>query len=213
MTSRPIPFQFGRDFKAADEPVQNAAPPTVTLADHKRLVSEADEAGFARGLTAGRDTTMQSQAARVADTSERLVSSVVEILGEMDARQRQYEREAVELAVALAQKLAGAALRRAPLAEIEAAAAECFAETRATPHVVVRVSTDMVEEVQDRLTTIASEKGFAGRLIVLGEPEISTGDCRFEWADGGIVRDAAVIEAAVTHAVNRYLHTLSGEQS
>jgi flagellar assembly protein FliH len=213
--AKPVPFSFGRDFRAADEPETRSTVPTINLDDHKRLLANAEENGFARGLAAGRDTTMQSQTARIADTSERLCNNVMQILDEMDARQRQYERDAIELAVTLARKLGGAAIERFPLAEIEAAATECFAETRSTPHVVVRIAPDMVEDVQDRLTTIAAEKGFAGRLIVLGEPEIQPGDARFEWADGGIVRDSAALNEAVARAVMTYLRTIpaTGEKT
>ncbi len=38
-------------------------------------------------------------------------------------------------------------------------------------------------------------RGFEGRLVVLAEPEIALGDCRIEWADGGVVRDAAKTDA------------------
>ena len=41
--------------------------------------------------------------------------------------------------------------------------------------------------------------------MVLAEPEIALGDCRIEWADGGIVRDRAATEAAIGEAVGRYL--------
>ncbi|GGE39705.1 flagellar assembly protein FliH [Agaricicola taiwanensis] len=204
--ARPVPFHFGRDFKAAEEPAPQVKP-TIDLEQHKRLLADAEETGFARGLAAGRDTTLQSQTARIADTSERLCNEVAQILSEMDARQQQYEREAIELAVTLARKLGGAAVLRFPLADIEAAAVECFQETRTAPHVVVRIAPDMVEEVESRLTTIAAEKGFAGRLIVLGEPEIQPGDARFEWADGGIIRDGAALDTAIANAVAHYLRT------
>jgi hypothetical protein len=38
------------------------------------------------------------------------------------------------------------------------------------------------------------EKGFEGRLVILGEPEIVRGDCHIEWADGGILRDRKALE-------------------
>ena len=42
----------------------------------------------------------------------------------------------------------------------------------------------------------ARERGFEGRIVVLGEPDMNAHDVRIEWADGGIVRDQARIEAA-----------------
>jgi flagellar assembly protein FliH len=40
---------------------------------------------------------------------------------------------------------------------------------------------------------------------VIGENEIAPGDCRIEWADGGIVRERAATEAAIGEAVARYI--------
>jgi flagellar assembly protein FliH len=48
---------------------------------------------------------------------------------------------------------------------------------------------------------LARERGFEGRLVVLGEPDLAPGDARMEWADGGVVRDRARIEAAVLDAL------------
>jgi flagellar assembly protein FliH len=37
--------------------------------------------------------------------------------------------------------------------------------------------------------------------VVLGDPDMHAGDARIEWADGGIVRERARIEAAVADAL------------
>ncbi len=46
------------------------------------------------------------------------------------------------------------------------------------------------------LKRLARERGFEGRIVVLGEPDIALGDARLEWADGGIVRERRRFEAA-----------------
>lgn len=43
--------------------------------------------------------------------------------------------------------------------------------------------------------------GFAGKLVVLGEPDMLIGGGRIEWADGGLVIDRSQIEQAVQSAV------------
>ena len=40
---------------------------------------------------------------------------------------------------------------------------------------------------------------------MLAEPDIAVGDCRVEWADGGINRDSAAAEAAINAAVTNYI--------
>jgi flagellar assembly protein FliH len=209
--TRPVPFQFGRDFR------QNEAAPEADRSihpdEHQRLIAQAEEAGFSRGLATGRDATMQSQTARIAEACERIAEGVAGALAVLDAQAHQREADAVQLALVLAQKLGGTALAKFPFAEIEAAAVDCFSETRNSPHVVIRIAPDLVEEVEQRLAAIAAEKGFTGRLIVLGEPEVAPGDARLEWADGGVVRDRSAILAAIAGAVERHLRIVSGDRS
>ena len=50
----------------------------------------------------------------------------------------------------------------------------------------------------------AEARGFQGRLIVMGEPDVAPGDVRVEWADGGIVRCQADIEDALQEIVDRF---------
>src|SRR5262249_5695630 len=80
----------------------------------------------------------------------------------------------------------------------------CFAHLVTAPHVVVRVSEALHAHAREQLEQAARMNGFEGRLVVLAEPEIAPGDCRIEWADGGVVRDRAATEAAILEAVNRY---------
>src|SRR5439155_572038 len=58
---------------------------------------------------------------------------------------------------------------------------------------------------RERLEEIIRRLGLESRLVVLGEPEIALGDCRIEWADGGICRDGAALTAAIDRAVNHYI--------
>lgn len=212
--TRPVPFQFGRDFREKNAPESDPAL-NLSQGELDRMMAKAEEAGFARGLSAGRDTSIQSQTARIAESCESIGRHVGQGLDMLDRRNQQCEADAIELAMLVAQKLGGTALSHFPLAEIEAAVVECFTETRNTPHVVVRVAADLMEDIETRLTAIASEKGFSGRLIVLGEPDIEPGDARVEWADGGIVRDRAALLSAIREATERHLRTVPnpGERS
>ena len=115
------------------------------------------------------------------------------------------ETEAVELAVAIARKLAPELVLREPFAEIAALATECLKQLSAAPHVVVRVNDALHETARTRLDEIARTRGFEGRLVVLAEPEIAVGDCKIEWADGGVVRNTAKTDLAIGNAIGRYL--------
>ena len=97
----------------------------------------------------------------------------------------------------LAGTLAGQALASYPLTTIGEAAAEAFGHLRGVPHLAIRVSDALVEDVDGLARRMARERGYDGRIIVLGDQDITPGDARIEWADGGIVRERKNIEAAV----------------
>ena len=115
------------------------------------------------------------------------------------------EAEAVEVAASVGRKLASELILREPFAELAALATDCFKQLVTAPHVVVRVNDALLAVAKQRLGEAAHTRGFEGRLVVLAEPDIALGDCRIEWADGGLTRDSAKTEAAIIDMVRRYV--------
>ena len=69
----------------------------------------------------------------------------------------------------------------------------------------MRVDDATYETACARLQEVSAGCGFDGRLVVLAEPDAKSGDCRIEWADGGVVRNRAATESVIADAVGRYL--------
>jgi flagellar assembly protein FliH len=189
-------FMFDVDFAAGSEPARR----TITPAVHEAAVAEARATAYRDGIAAA----VAEAEARAAVALERIAGGLDQLARQLAAVEARLEAEAVEVAVAVARKLAPELIAREPLAEIAALARGCFAQLVSAPHVVVRVSETLHSGAREQLEQTARLHGFDGRLIVLGEPEIAPGDCRIEWADGGIVRDRAATDAAIAEAVNRY---------
>jgi flagellar assembly protein FliH len=118
--------------------------------------------------------------------------------------------EAVSLAAAIGRKLAHHLLEREPTAEIEALVTECLASLDAVPHLVIRCNAELADAVREIATTRIATSGFAGRLVVLGDPDLAMSDSRIEWADGGIVRDTAALEAQIDQRIAQYLAAKAG---
>jgi flagellar assembly protein FliH len=129
----------------------------------------------------------------------------------LSAIEARLEAESVEVAIAAARKLAPELIAAEPFGEIAALAAGCFRQLVAAPHVVVRIAEAIYEGAHARLEQIARLHGFEGRLVVLAEPGMALGDCRVEWADGGLSRDRAATEAAIGEAVGRYIAARRGK--
>jgi flagellar assembly protein FliH len=166
-----------------------------------RAVAEAEERGRAAGVAQGLAQAQHSVPGRLAQAVERLGQQAGALLADADARHARLEEEAVAFALTLARKLAGEALDHDPLGPIAEAAKAAFQHLSAVPHLAVRVNDALVEDVDGLLARLARERGFAGRIVVLGEPDIPLGDVRLEWADGGLARERRRAEAALADAV------------
>jgi flagellar assembly protein FliH len=121
------------------------------------------------------------------------------------------ETEAVDVAVAVARKLCSALISDEPLGEVTGLVAECFSHLVATPHLVVRVNESLYEVAREKIERLAKPSSFQGRLVILAEPDVATGDCRIEWADGGVVLERAAIEAKIDELVGRYMASRNRE--
>lgn len=203
----PAPFLFEVDFAApppAPEPIVPPVP-TIELSVHTALLADAERRGFERGEKAGREASEAKSAGRLADEAARLAAAAQSILGVLDSERCRIEREAVQLAEVIGRRLAGALVDLHPAEAVLTVIEEALAPLRRTPHLVVRLAEADAGPIGEALRRIAAERGFEGRLMILGEGGIARGDCRIEWADGGIVLDRAVTEAAVSAAVARHL--------
>ncbi|KTS24884.1 flagellar assembly protein FliH [Methylobacterium indicum] len=161
----------------------------------------AEASAFARGLQEGRAQAEAQVQARLADALNRVAAAAAGMIAAADERDAAREAQALDFAVALGRKIAGAALDSQPVAVIAEAAGRALQHLRGVPHLAIRVHDDLVEETERQVARLARERGYDGRLIVLGDPGLAPGDARIEWADGGVVRDRAAIEAAVLAAL------------
>lgn len=168
----------------------------------RKAVDEAAlETARAEGFHSGLDQARREAEQQLGSLLSQLVRHGERLLAQQDERLADIEAQAAQLAIATARSLAGAALADKPLVQLLAAARECLAHARHAPHLAIRVHESLVETVEGKLSGLARETGFAGRIVVLGEPDIAIGDGRLEWADGGIAIERAALDEAVDKAV------------
>jgi len=201
----PTKFLFDMDFAGGAD-----RKPSMSLVDHAQKLAEAEAAAHRRGYAQAQSDAAVESDRRVAAALERIADGIAEADKTLSAVETRLECEAVEVAVAVAKKLAPELIAREPFAEIAALASDCFRQLVAAPHVVVRIQDALYATAREKLEQIVRSQGFEGRLVVLAEPEIALGDCRIEWADGGINRDSAAAGAAIDAAVTAYLSARQG---
>ena len=191
-------YLFDEDFASGEKP-------TISMVEHERRRADAESQAYRNGFTAGQEQAEHEAAQRIAGA----LSVIADALGRLDssltAIEARHETEAVEVAVAVGAKLAPELVAREPFAEISALATECFHQLVSTPHVAVRIAENIYEPAKEKIAEIARARGFEGRLEVISDKTLLPGDCRIEWADGGMVRDQAATTAAIDEMVARYI--------
>lgn len=199
MAGAPARFTFDLDLGT-----QNHSKSSVAESAMTELLAAARAEGHAAGIAEGQRAASAQAAKQLTAAAEQLARHAAGMAAALDDTRKQVIAEAVQVALTAARKLAGGLIAREPAAEIEALLADSLAGLEAVPHLVVRCHPELAEAVRDTATSRIQASGFAGRLVVLGEPDIRIGDARIEWADGGIVRDINAISEQIDEAVSSY---------
>jgi flagellar assembly protein FliH len=196
----PAKYLFEMDFAAS-----NRSPNAVPLAEHNTKLAEAETRGYANGFAAAQAEALADVTRRLSLALEAISQELKTITQGLAGVEGRLEAEAVEVATAVARKLAPELIQREPLTEITTLVTDCLRHLNAAPHVVIRVSEGIFPQARERLDGIARDLGFAGRLVIMAEANMGNDDCRVEWADGGLVRDRAATEKTIAETVGRYL--------
>jgi flagellar assembly protein FliH len=202
----PAKFLFDNDFSAPDRAREKAA----TAAEVAQKVAAAEARAYQAGFAAGQHEAKAESDRRVALAMEEIRIAVQGIAARFASVEDKMETEAVDVAVAVARKLCAELVAAEPLGEIIALVRDCFSHLVATPHLVVRINDALYDSAREKIERLAKQSGFEGRLVILAEPEIANGDCRIEWADGGVVLERGAIGAKIDELVGRYIASRKG---
>jgi flagellar assembly protein FliH len=191
-------YLFDEDFSSGEKP-------TITLVEAERRRVDAESVAYRKGFAAGEQQAQGEAAQHAADALGVIANAMDRLDKALVGIEARLETEAVEVAIAVAGKLAPELIAREPFVEISALATESFTHLVKAPHVVVHIGADVYEAAKAKLNEIAQARGFEGRLVVLSDPAMAPGDCRIEWADGGVSRDRAATLATIDDVVARYV--------
>ena len=197
----PAKFLFDTDFAAPDKAREKPA----TAAEIAQKVAAAEARAYRDGYDAAQREAKAESDRRAALALEEIGVAIKGIVSRFAGIETRMETEAVDVAVAVARKLCNDLIAAEPLGEITGLVRECFSHLVSTPHLVVRIHESLYEGAREKIEQMAKRSGFEGRLVILAEPQIAKGDCRIEWADGGVVLERAAIEAKVNELVGRYM--------
>ncbi|TKT70532.1 flagellar assembly protein H [Afipia massiliensis] len=197
----PAKFLFDHDFAAPDVAKERAA----SAIEVAQQIAEAEARAYRAGFDAARNEARAESDRRAALALEEIGISIRAIASRFSTIEERMETEAVDVALAVARKICTELVAAEPLTEMMALVSDCFRHLTSTPHIVVRINDALYDAARAQIEQLAKRSGFEGKLVILAEPEIATGDCKIEWADGGVTLDRSTIEAKINELVGRYL--------
>jgi flagellar assembly protein FliH len=195
----PAKFLFDTDFSS-----HGGGERSISM-EAAQKIAAAEARAYREGFDAALTEAKAESDRRAALALEEIAIGVRSIATGFSGIEARMETEAVDVAVAVARKLCSELMSNEPLAEIMALVSDCFSHLVSTPHLVVRVNDSLYDAARERIERLAKQSGFEGRLVILAEPEIETGGCKIEWADGGMVLDRATIQSKIDELVGRYM--------
>lgn len=167
-------------------------------------MAEACCAAFEKGVA----ETLKGLEADTRDQVNVLLESAQQLLGQVERECNAIRTNAITLATTTATLLAEELTKRMPEANLEALFADALELIGETPHVTFRVNDALVEPVRKAVSSIADERGFTGKIVVLGDRETKIGDCSLQWADGGIELEGEKIRDAISAIVKHHLEKM-----
>jgi len=211
----PARYLFDIDFAAPPEPDPaelEAAVPTIELARHNRDLDAARKRSFEEGRTAGQQSQEAQAADQLAEEAGRIAAAAAKLVDQLDDNHRQLQKDAAAVALAASTKLASRLISLYPIEDIVGVLDECLTPLRRAPHLVIRLNQADADGLKPLAEDMAAQRGFEGRLVIMGEPEIPRGDCRIEWADGGVVLDRTETEAHITRVIDTFFQSREPKQ-
>lgn len=208
MTAAPARFTFDLDLATTPRKTRMVAEDEFELA-----ITRARREGYEQGVAQASTSVEARTAETLAKAAEKLADQAATALAMVDEMQKEHIREAITLAGTIARKLAAHLIARHPHAELAALIEESLVSLERAPHLVVRCHPDLCDAMREAAEVRMKSTGFAGRLVVMGDPDIRLGDGRLEWADGGVVRDINQISGEIDKRISAYLSARSASKS
>lgn len=165
----------------------------------------------AAAFEAGKAEALQSLEAQTLAQVDVMKQQLALLAQEREVLTQTVSEAAVELAELAALKIADVLIERGPGRLVAETVLNALPLVIGEARIVVRLAEPLVEHIKSRMDEMALEAGFTGKVVLLGDERIAPGDCRIEWANGGIERRAQDVKADIQAAIQTCLAQHNGQ--
>jgi flagellar assembly protein FliH len=189
----PVASQIHEQEPTAPEPTYSAA-----------QLAAARTEGFDEGHRAG-----------LAESNASLENAATQALNEMatqlaalgpicEAGLERCRHDAIGISHAVTRRTVQTFAQDSALQVIENVLVEILARVIDEPRVVIRVHNDLLDTLQQHMSSVTENCGFPGSVILLAEPNLDLPDCQIEWADGGAEYSSESVLTEIDALIDRY---------
>ncbi len=172
-------------------------------------LASAKEQAYAEGMTAGKAIG----AKETADTNEAKIAQAIEALGahasgvfkDYDARIDVAQREALDVAVSVAQKLCAHLQDQSALNGLAPFLEETLREIRGVSQINVQVAPELATEVEAYLHVAPSFASVREKVSVTADESLPVGDAHIEWLDGQVSLSPSSLAELIERRVRLFL--------
>lgn len=189
---------------------EEIVPPPPSFSEEEIALARAQ--GFAEGRTEGIAEMQTSIDTRLSELMETMIRQLAGLESVQAESLRSAEYRLLGLSSTIARKVVPAIARDAAHAAVEDLIRDCLPKLMDEPRVVIRVHATVMDQLRQKVDTLAAKSGFTGDIILLPEDDFSEMDCRIEWADGGAERSSSALWADIDRTLETYLNDAGGNR-
>ncbi len=191
-------FAFDTEFDEAGDYTPVVRPGrSLSAAEVERVKAAA----YAEGERSAVARAEQQQADALAD----IAAAARMAFSALAAVAHEHRAASADLALACAEKIAGAALVGLPQAPVTAALEALSREIEGCPRLMARVSPDSQERVQAALDQTAQAIGFPGQIRAMADEAMAAAAFVLDWGDGRAAYDPDIAKQRVSDALSAAL--------
>lgn len=194
--SNTSPFSFDTEFTPAGDVL--GAPKA------KFVTREAAEQQAMSARAQGEAQARQTTEARGFANVDKIVAHLSPVSAQLAQLADTLRREAAELALVAAKKIAGDALDKAGNEVATAAIAETIRMLKGDPMIVVTLAPEALPEVERRMEQLRRQ-GQGLKITFVANPNARPGDWLVQWGEGSAGFSREQVEAAIDAAINARL--------
>ncbi len=192
----PSPFTFETEFTPSGDVLKGP--------DRKFFSRDEADQLAAKARIEGETRARQAVEAKGFASVDKVAAHLSPVAAQMAAIADTLRREAAELAMIAARKIAGEALDRNGEAVAAEAIANAVRQLKGSPVVVISVAPDAMPQIERRLEQLRKH-GIGASLQFVGNAKAKPGDWQISWNEGSTGYSREAVEAAIEAALTQRL--------